>query len=343
MNQPFAFNKALHRFALFTAVSTFFLIVAGGLVTSTNSGLAVPDWPLSYGQIMPPMVGGIFYEHGHRMIASFVGLLTTVLAFWLWRKESRKWVRVLGFIALAAVIIQGILGGLTVIFLLPTPISVSHATLAQSFFCIIAALALFTSRWWHDEPSVVPREAGFSLLAVSSLLFLSVFIQLVLGAIMRHTQSGLAIPDFPLSYGYLVPPLDASSLAQYNATLLKTNVRIYADGFVTDNQIVIHLLHRYWALAVLSFSTWTVVKAIRSPISRVRFLAYLFSGLMIVQITLGALTVLLRKEVWVTTAHVANGAFLLCLSVLLFLHLARVSGFSLASLPLALHRKGALA
>src|SRR5713226_1672795 len=105
-------NKALHRFAIFTAVCTFCLVIAGGLVTSTQSGLAVPDWPLSYGQLMPPMVGGIFYEHLHRMVATFVGVLTIILAVWVWRKEDRGWMRILGFVALALVIMQGLLGGL---------------------------------------------------------------------------------------------------------------------------------------------------------------------------------------------------------------------------------------
>jgi heme A synthase len=129
-------NLGLHRFALFTACCTAFLIFVGGLVTSTESGLAVPDWPLSYGMLFPPMVGGIFYEHGHRMVASFVGLLTVILAIWTWRRETRAWVRRLSLAALAAVILQGLLGGLTVLYLLPTPISMTHACLAQTFFCM---------------------------------------------------------------------------------------------------------------------------------------------------------------------------------------------------------------
>ena len=123
----------LRRFTKFVAGSTLFLIFAGAMVTSTGSGLAVPDWPLSYGMFFPPMVGGIFYEHGHRMIASAVGFLTIIQAVWLQMREPRKFVRILGWTALAAVIVQGILGGLTVIFLLPTAVSVSHAALAEIF------------------------------------------------------------------------------------------------------------------------------------------------------------------------------------------------------------------
>jgi heme a synthase len=157
----------LHRFAQFTAFSTFLLVIAGGLVTSTGSGLAVPDWPLSYGQLMPPMVGGIFYEHSHRMVATFVGMLTVGLAIWLWKAEGRRWVRLLGLAAVAAVIIQGVLGGLTVLFLLPTWISLLHGTLAQSFFALTVFLALVTSKGWRElEPVESPKGGRTRLLAV---------------------------------------------------------------------------------------------------------------------------------------------------------------------------------
>src|SRR5512135_3097391 len=140
----------LHRFAVFTACCTFLLVIAGGLVTSTGSGLSVPDWPLSYGRLMPPMVGGIFYEHGHRMVATTVGILTVILAVWLARREPRAWVRRLGYGAVAAVVAQGVLGGLTVLFLLPTAVSVAHACLAQTFLCIAVTLAVVTSPRWRD-------------------------------------------------------------------------------------------------------------------------------------------------------------------------------------------------
>src|SRR5262245_42148223 len=135
-----------HRFARLTVGATLMLVFAGGLVTSTGSGLSVPDWPLSYGMLMPPMVGGVRFEHSHRMVATSVGFLTLVLAIWTARREPRRGVRSLAWGALAAVVAQGVLGGLTVIFLLPTPISVSHACLAQTFFCIVIALAYATSR-----------------------------------------------------------------------------------------------------------------------------------------------------------------------------------------------------
>lgn len=199
LSSPASSNRAtpvaLHRFAVFTAASTFCLLIAGALVTSRDAGLSVPDWPLSYGQWMPPMVGGIFYEHGHRMIASFVGLLTIILALWLWRAESRRWVRRLGLAALGAVVAQGLLGGMTVLFLLPTAISVGHACLAQLFFSMTVVLALVTSPGWHRPPPPgpdPPAAAGRpSLKALCVLASAMIFVQLLMGAAFRHKGFGI--------------------------------------------------------------------------------------------------------------------------------------------------------
>lgn len=184
-------NRGLHRFAVFTASCTLLLLVAGALVTSNDAGLSVPDWPLSYGSLTPPMVGGIFYEHSHRLVATFVGLLSIVLAGWLWRREPRRWVRRVGLAALGAVIAQGVLGGLTVLFYLPVPISVAHASLAQIFFSTVVSLALFTSRWWQsDLPQVedvgTPRIRSLAVWMVAAIL-----LQLILGAAFRHRGFGI--------------------------------------------------------------------------------------------------------------------------------------------------------
>lgn len=181
----------LHRFAVVTAVATWFLLVAGALVTSNEAGLAVPDWPLSYGTWMPPMVGGIFYEHGHRIVATFVGLLTTVLAVWLWRREPRRWVRRIGLGALAAVIVQGLLGGVTVLFLLPTPVSVAHACLAQLFFCLTAVLARVTSTAWTEATAPVADPGTPRLNTLCLLTSAAIFLQLLLGALLRHRTVGI--------------------------------------------------------------------------------------------------------------------------------------------------------
>jgi cytochrome c oxidase assembly protein subunit 15 len=291
-------SRALHRFAVLTAVATLGLIVAGGLVTSTESGLSVPDWPLSYGRLMPPMVGGVFYEHGHRMVATAVGVLTVVLAVWLARREPRRWVRRLGFLAVATVVAQGILGGLTVIFLLPTAVSVAHACLAQTFLCLVVAIAVVTSPRWEplgsdprrgsDPAHSVARVPASRLAALATA---AVFVQLVIGAVMRHTKAGLAIPDFPLALGRVVPRIDSFPVA-------------------------IAFAHRAWALVVAGLVLAAAVAAYRSGLRRT---ALFLATLVPAQIALGALTVLSRKGVAITTAHVATGALLLGTSLVVSL------------------------
>jgi len=190
MKQP---RSAIHPYAVLTAVATFILLIAGGLVTSTDSGLAVPDWPLSYGTWFPPMVGGILYEHGHRMIAACVGLLILTLAVWLWRVEPRRWVRRLGYAALAAVILQGLLGGLTVLLLLPPQVSIAHACLGQTVFCLVVCLAQATASSWVDHPARVADHHWPSVRSLSLSAALLAGVQLFLGAVLRHTGRGLPL------------------------------------------------------------------------------------------------------------------------------------------------------
>jgi cytochrome c oxidase assembly protein subunit 15 len=267
--------------------ATLALVFVGGLVTSTGSGLSVPDWPLSYGMVMPPMVGGVFFEHGHRMVASAVGVLTLVLAVWTARAEPRAGVRRLAWGALLAVVAQGVLGGLTVLFLLPTPISVTHACLAQAFFCITIALAYATSREWLDAtPS---RDDGAGVRRAAALATAAAFVQLLLGAVMRHIGAGLAVPDFPRMYGRWVPPFEVLSQAP----------------------VLVHLAHRAGALVVLALVLRLFLRAGRAAETSLAAPARLALGLVLVQIALGALTVLSGKAVLPTTAHVATGAALL--------------------------------
>ncbi len=150
------YNRAHHRFAVFTACVTFLLIIAGALVTSNDAGLSVPDWPTSFGSLykIPHLVGGVRFEHTHRMIAQFVGFLSIILAVWTWRVDRRRWMKYLGVTALGLVIAQGILGGITVLFYLPPAISSAHAALAQTFFCVTVLIAIFTGQKWVEE---VPR------------------------------------------------------------------------------------------------------------------------------------------------------------------------------------------
>lgn len=288
----------LNQFLRFHVFCTFLLIIAGGLVTSTDSGLAVPDWPKSYGTWMPPMVGGIFYEHGHRMVAAFVGLLTLIVAVWFFFREKRAWVRRLGYLALLSVIVQGILGGITVLYLLPAPISIMHATLAQTFFSLIVCLALFTSKSWSAAPAEVALSTRTRALWIVTAC--AVYVQLILGAWMRHSGAELAIPDFPLAFGRLVPV------------------------FATP-QIAIHFAHRVWAIVVFILVCSTFMSVTRNfrqtdmynPALLLLFLVFL-------QIGLGGLTVLSRVSVPVTTAHVAVGALILATSVVLAVRSYRI-------------------
>jgi cytochrome c oxidase assembly protein subunit 15 len=308
----------LHRFAWFLAASTLLLIVAGGMVTSTGSGLAVPDWPNTYGRFMfsfplEHMVGGILYEHGHRLIASAVGFLTIILAVWIWRVDDRRWMRRLGWIALAAVIAQGVLGGITVLYFLPAPVSVAHAGLAEIFFCLTVAIAIFTSERWREPetPSVDDRMLRRLTIATTAL----VYIQILLGATMRHTGAGLAIPDFPLAFGRLVP-------------------------HVWNVGVAVHYAHRVGAvivtLAVIALAGHVFYhhrgrRALTRP-------AALLVALVASQVTLGAYVVLTGRNEIVNTAHVANGALVLVTSLALALHGNRTR-FEFHG-PLARHRTG---
>ncbi|MBI1872902.1 MAG: heme A synthase [Acidobacteria bacterium] len=320
-------------------MATLVLIVAGGLVTSTGSGLAVPDWPNTYGWFMfsfplSKMVGGIFYEHGHRLIASTVGLLTIILAAWLWKSDPRRWVRRLGFIGLGAVIAQGLLGGLTVILLLPAPVSIAHAGLAQLFFCITVSLALFTSRGWIEgysqdtttttententekrkrqkSPvgsvrSVVNRQTDNGVLRkLASATTIIIYAQILLGATMRHTGAGLAIPDFPLAFGRLVPPLDR----------------------LAASPVAIHFSHRVGAV-VVSLLVMALARRIWKYHRQRPELLRLAQGMLVLllaQVTLGGLTVLSGKAVALNTAHVVTGAMLLGTSLVIALRARRAS------------------
>jgi len=192
--QSTTYDRAHHRFVVFAAGCTFLLLIAGALVTSNDAGLSVPDWPTSFGSLyrIPPLKGGVLFEHGHRMVAQFIGLLTIVLAVWTQRVERRSWMKLMGWAALGTVIAQGILGGLTVYFQLPPAVSTAHATLAQTFFCIVVSMALFTSRGWIEgshEP--LSQDLSPRLVTRTGIAVACVWMQLILGAAFRH--SGLKL------------------------------------------------------------------------------------------------------------------------------------------------------
>ncbi|HEX8493193.1 MAG TPA: COX15/CtaA family protein [Pyrinomonadaceae bacterium] len=289
-------NKGLHRFTVFVTCATFFLIVAGALVTSHDAGLAAPDWPLSYGQVFPKMVGNLFWEHGHRMIATTVGFLTIILNIWLWRREPRAWVRKLGFVALLAVIAQGLLGGLTVVLLLPLWVSTAHACLAQLFFCTMVSLSVFTAPGWQQEHEAIEESGGLSVRHLCIASFAMTFVQLALGATLRHSATW----DQHLPTNLL--------LAHVSGAVLVTLILGYTV-FVT--------LHRHGD---------------RRYLARPARLALIVLGL---QLVLGVLTFLARRAspddpqplnpmISLTVAHVACGALVLALTVILGLRAFRL-------------------
>ncbi len=299
----------LHRFSKVVVASTVLLILAGSLVTSHDAGLSVPDWPTTYGWNMftfPPSmwVANIFYEHGHRLIASTVGFLTIILAIWLWLADPRPWLRWFGVAALGAVIAQGLLGGLTVLFFLPAAVSTAHAGLAEVFFCMTVAIALFTSPRWiagYGTAKAVPYDAAravddVTLRRLATATTALIFLQMLIGAAMRHTGAGLAIPDFPWMFGHVVP-----------------------DHW--NGRIAVHFTHRVGALIVtlgivtLSAYVWSHHRG-RRELTRP---ATLIVALVATQVTLGALTVLTRRDVWINSLHVVCGALVLTTSLVLTL------------------------
>jgi cytochrome c oxidase assembly protein subunit 15 len=262
----------------------------------------VPDWPTTYGWNMftfpySKWVGGIFFEHSHRLMASFVGSLTVILTLWTWLGEKRTWVKWLSAAALGAVVLQGVLGGITVLFLLPAPVSTLHACLAQTFFCVVIALAVVTSSQWNRGlPLIQSHAESIPVPVLCAMTTTAVYFQLILGALMRHTNAGLAIPDFPLAFGRIIPPL-------------------------ASNKVVIHFAHRIGAVFVATMIVWTFIRIVRSYSHHSLLFrpALVMLALVVCQLTLGALTVWTAKAVLPTTAHVLTGALILGTSFLLTL------------------------
>jgi cytochrome c oxidase assembly protein subunit 15 len=336
-------NVWLHRFACVLSVATLFLVALGGVVTTKGVGMAVPDWPTTYGENMflfPPSkwIGGIFYEHSHRLVAAGVGLLTTILAIWLWLKEPRGWVRWLGLIAFLAVVFQGVLGGMRVVFDVHgwgTELGIFHAVLAHLFFLLVCSIALFTSRWWNHSSGMAFHGANLAglprLLGITLSLIL---LQLIFGATMRHQHAGLAVPDFPLAYGKLWPATDAASVELYNAHRLEAA----GEAPITGAHIVVHMLHRVTGFIVMLavFVSATMIWRRTARGSLLRTLGGSWMAIICVQVVLGILTIWSQRKVDVTTAHVALGAVTFMLGWLLVLITMRDTKYAMrkaASLP----------
>jgi cytochrome c oxidase assembly protein subunit 15 len=328
----------LHRIAVLTAVCTFPLIFMGGLVTSHHAGMSVPDWPNSYGYNMflfPPRlwIGGILYEHTHRLMASVVGFVSIILTIIAWKVESRRWVRWLATAVLGAVIFQGVLGGLRVV-LVQLDLAIVHACFAQAFFCLTVLMATVTSRWWFAAPDLSDREAGNigrRIVTIAVVAVLVIYAQLIVGAMMRHFQAGLAIPGV-LVYGHFFPPTDAAGLAAAN------HLRVWKMGFtdtVTLGQIWLHFGHRIGAVLVTIAVLTLHFAAVRHDRHDrgLRGLAIFLVCLLLVQITLGILTVYLRKPADVASSHVAVGALVLATTFLIAVRSMRLYSTRYRSVP----------
>jgi cytochrome c oxidase assembly protein subunit 15 len=289
----------LHRYAIFLTSCTFLLLIAGALVTGNHAGLAVPDWPLSFGQLMPPMVGGVLFEHGHRLIAALVGFLTALLALWIWMQEKRPFVRKLGLFALLSVVAQGLLGGMTVLLKLPALVSMAHACLAQTFFCIMVSLSWITiPQRVHAAPPLPDSDNRLPLHHLSLAILISVFLQLILGAALRHSALGPGREHFQMGITLHI-----------------------AVGFL-----------------VASLAIWMALRVLDGgqPISSLALWVKSLVGLIVVQLMLGVGSYLVRviaenstspslPVIVITTIHLAVGALILSVSLILTLQISKVS------------------
>ena len=300
-------SRSLNRFAILVACATFFLIIAGALVTSNDAGLATSDWPLSNGQVFPKMVGNLFWEHGHRMVATTVGMLTIVLMVYVLLKEKRHWVRKLSVLALAGVVAQGLLGGLTVKLMLPLAVSSAHATLAQLFFCTTISLAVFTSRSWIEAGPIAEEKGSLPLRYLCTAAVVTIFLQLILGATLRHSATW--------------------------------------DKFLPTELILAHVGGAFAVTVILGSAATTVIRRHKGMTFLTRP-AMLALGLLIVQLGLGLAAYLARAAspndpqplnpmIGITVAHVACGALVFATTIVLTLRTYKVLPASDIGLELA--------
>lgn len=304
------FNPTQHRYRIlllkFVMLLTCFLIFFGALVTSHDAGLSVPDWPNSYGYNMflfPPSlwIGGIFYEHVHRLIASTLGAMTLIFTVWTLMRDPRRNIKILSVFMLLAVTIQGIFGGLTVWYLLPDWISTTHAVLGQTFFLLTIAMTYFHSQTFmgiHCVPAanVIEKKTALYLLGL-------VYVQLIVAAYMRHSGAGLAVPDFPTIGHSWVPAFNDALLSKLTEMRHAFAPQLAA---VTMPQVIVHLAHRTIAFILVgaAFYLWLSKGSERKVVSSIL-------TIMLVQFSLGIIALLSGRHPFLTSLHVITGAILL--------------------------------
>jgi heme a synthase len=307
----------LNRFAWLTCIATLLLICSGGMVTSKGVGLAVPDWPTTFGYNMflfpvSKWVGGILFEHTHRLMGSVVGFLTIILAVWLWLSENRRWIRNLGVIALGGVILQGILGGLRVT-MMKDEIGIFHACIAQAFLGLVVVIALVTTNFWRTlENRRVDIQNFASTKTLAIAITIAIYVQLDLGATMRHQHRDLAILDFPTANAAWIPDTSAVALAKINAWREARGL-----SAVTAFQIWLQMVHRLLALIIATAIIAFCLRVLRDApafIALKRLSIFWVAGIAC-QIALGAWIIWSNKAADVATAHVALGAVMLSFGV----------------------------
>jgi len=291
--------RGLGLYASAVVAATLFLVFVGALVTTRDAGLAVPDWPLSFGSINPDgwwREELVRLEHSHRLVGATIGVLTTLLAVWVWRVNRGSRLRWLGPAAFVAVSVQGTLGGLRVTEI-STTLAIVHGCFGQAFVCLLAAIAVVHTRAWREGSRIADpgRLRGLRVAAVG--FFAVAYGQLVIGAVMRHHKAGLAIPDFPLAYGRLIPPLESFAIA-------------------------IHFAHRVGAVVVLVAAIFLAARALRGFRANRPLVAgvVVLLVLLALQIALGALVIWLRRATIPTCLHVVNGALVLASGIFVALH-----------------------
>ena len=308
----------LQRLTKTTVFCTFFLIFAGALVKSHEVGLSVPDWPTTYGKQMfafplSEMVGGIFYEHGHRMIATFVGFITLIQAICMGFSSQPKWVKKVSYTSLLLVIVQGIFGGITVLFFLPPAISIIHGVLAQTFFILTIVIAYSIS---NERSQRIDSDQSLEIRKFSFVIMGMVYFQLILGALMRHTGSGMAIPDFPTMGGMWIPTFSERMINNINVMLFDMDI-----DMINRYQVIIHFAHRLGAIIISGtvgyflYQHGNIIKKNQIIHQTIIWITII----LLIQLTLGAFTILSERSPYITSFHVVTGAAFLGFCTLLVL------------------------